>query len=493
MLTDRRAEYWNNRYSKLDWASGVHVGTFHNTDDLATACDLADDELVLRIYENCSTFRLLKKLRVIDFGCGTSRLASAFSRRPVYTALSYLGLDVSESAIDEAAKAKPRDPRISFSLSVGGVREFEDHSVRAPHTCDVLVFREVFYLLSEDERARCVLAAARVLSPGGVVYFADLFVLAFDQSARQLVSDHLLQRQKSLGEPLSLEAPTTAAATDAVSALFGPGFVAFSVLLPRSDSIRASYEAALEGASQSNRASYEKLAEVAKEQKLLYVSAVLLSIQGMVIDDPDWVTFQVPANLHGRVLRRNVHYGFPRRKWSLLLGRSGCGKTTLLSEYAKFIGKYRAGRCRPVVYWLSQDVELLDNLSALVNVELFIRTKGVDARSLLLELGVQESAHYRMGGGDGLSGGEKQRIALAQVVAAEPEVILLDEPQKGLDRVRRRLLFDLLQKRFHGSGNCTQGVQLVCVEHDFSEIAPLFDAVFELMHGFQFIMNTADE
>jgi energy-coupling factor transport system ATP-binding protein len=76
-----------------------------------------------------------------------------------------------------------------------------------------------------------------------------------------------------------------------------------------------------------------------------------------------------------------------------------------------------------------------------------------------------------------LSGGQRRRVALAGVLALEPEVLVLDEPTAGLDpQGRRKLLADILA--YHAAGH-----SLVIVSHNMEELAQLCDHIYVIAHG----------
>ncbi|WP_418791449.1 energy-coupling factor transporter ATPase [Phosphitispora sp. TUW77] len=77
-----------------------------------------------------------------------------------------------------------------------------------------------------------------------------------------------------------------------------------------------------------------------------------------------------------------------------------------------------------------------------------------------------------------LSGGEKRRVALAGVLAASPEFIVLDEPTAGLDAVGRQLLIKTIT-----SLNRDHGTTIVWVTHEITEIAHLVDRMIVLNNG----------
>ncbi len=139
----------------------------------------------------------------------------------------------------------------------------------------------------------------------------------------------------------------------------------------------------------------------------------------------------------------------------LIMGPSGSGKTTLLTIAGGLL-KPTSGEVtingqdivpmsetelptvrRDNIGFVFQSFNLLDALTALENVEvaLFLRgIKGIQAQQrateLLTRLGLKERLHFRP---NQLSGGEKQRVAVARALANDPKIILADEPTANLD------------------------------------------------------------
>lgn len=70
-----------------------------------------------------------------------------------------------------------------------------------------------------------------------------------------------------------------------------------------------------------------------------------------------------------------------------------------------------------------------------------------------------------------LSGGEKKRVAIASVLAMNPEVIILDEPMNGIDPKGKRFLRELLISLNRS------GKTIICATHDFEYIEGVFDRV----------------
>jgi putative hydroxymethylpyrimidine transport system ATP-binding protein len=150
--------------------------------------------------------------------------------------------------------------------------------------------------------------------------------------------------------------------------------------------------------------------------------------------------------LDGHVVAEDLSLDFRGGCTTCLLGRSGVGKTSLLRHLAGLLPGSRAAA--PVAYMAQRDL-LLPWLSVLDNVVLGYRLRGDGvrrraaesrARALLAEVGLgdrlQALPHT-------LSGGMRQRVALARTLCEERQIVLMDEPFGHLDAVTRLDLQDL--------------------------------------------------
>jgi NitT/TauT family transport system ATP-binding protein len=155
----------------------------------------------------------------------------------------------------------------------------------------------------------------------------------------------------------------------------------------------------------------------------------------------------------------DVSFSVEEGRFVTLVGPSGCGKSTLLQILAGLIGatsgqvliegKRISAPMPDKIGMVFQDPTLLPWKTALANVEFPLDLRGVDRTlrrsrcSALLELvGLSEFAdHYP----HELSGGMRQRVAIARGLAQDPRLILMDEPFAALDeQTRTRMGHDLL-------------------------------------------------
>lgn len=138
-----------------------------------------------------------------------------------------------------------------------------------------------------------------------------------------------------------------------------------------------------------------------------------------------------------------------------LIGASGCGKSTLLSILAG-LEPASAGTVQVAgggAALMFQEPALFPWLTASQNVELALRLHGVP-KALRRDRARELLALVRLSGaGDNrvheLSGGMRQRVAMARSLAQEREVLLMDEPFAALDAITRDVLHDELTRIWH--------------------------------------------
>jgi thiamine transport system ATP-binding protein len=177
-----------------------------------------------------------------------------------------------------------------------------------------------------------------------------------------------------------------------------------------------------------------------------------------------------------------------------ILGPSGCGKSTLL--------RIIAGLERPdggTVHWGEADITdtpvhlrdfglmfqtfaLFPHRTVGQNVAFGLEMRGVDpdersrrVAEALTWVGMERFADRKI---DGLSGGEKQRVALARTLAPRPRLVMLDEPLGSLDRlIRDRLIGDI------GTLLDETGTPAVYVTHDHDEARAIADRIALMRNG----------
>jgi NitT/TauT family transport system ATP-binding protein len=180
------------------------------------------------------------------------------------------------------------------------------------------------------------------------------------------------------------------------------------------------------------------------------------------------------------VVLSNIDLDVARGEIVCLVGTSGCGKTTILNLVAG-LDRPTAGtvstRGRPSLMF--QEAALFPWLTVQANVELPMRLAGVgkaERRQRAAEL--LETVH--LGGFEKrlphqLSGGMRQRVAMARSFAQEADILLMDEPFGALDAMTRDSLHDELETLAR-----RRGLTVLFVTHNVREAARLGDRIVVL-------------
>jgi putative ABC transport system ATP-binding protein len=180
----------------------------------------------------------------------------------------------------------------------------------------------------------------------------------------------------------------------------------------------------------------------------------------------------------------------------VLLGPSGCGKTSLLSALggilrptagtidfdgvpvADLTGSALADYRRRHVGFVFQAFNLVPSLNARENVAIPLIMSGVPKRTaldraeeLLDRVGLSDRGHHRPAK---LSGGQQQRVAVARGLAADPPMLLADEPTANLDYIQAEGIISLLR-------DLRRDGRLIIVSSHDDRLVPIADRVVHLV------------
>ena len=218
----------------------------------------------------------------------------------------------------------------------------------------------------------------------------------------------------------------------------------------------------------------------------------MLEVNGLFVD------------IKGQPILKGVDFSVKSGELMGLLGPSGCGKSTLLKAVAGILppksGSILIGgedmanvpphkRGAVIVF---QDMRLFPNMTALENVAFPIKMRGVPKRQRLeqaeqLMKSVQLCGLERRRINE-LSGGQQQRVALARALAAQPRLLLLDEPFTALDNELKeeiRALVLELHRKFRTT--------TVLVTHDRQEAFAMADRIAVMRDGRVMRQGARDE
>ena len=200
----------------------------------------------------------------------------------------------------------------------------------------------------------------------------------------------------------------------------------------------------------------------------------------------------------GNVGLKNINLTINESEITVFIGPSGSGKTTLLKMInrlednttgevkinGKNVKEYNIHKMRWDIGYALQQVALFPHMNVEENIAIVPELKKwkkekINARiDELLNMVGLEPAKYRKRKPSELSGGEAQRVGIARALAADPKIILMDEPFSALDPITRASLQEdvkKLQKQIHKT--------IVFVTHDIEEAFLLGDKICIIQNG----------
>lgn len=176
-----------------------------------------------------------------------------------------------------------------------------------------------------------------------------------------------------------------------------------------------------------------------------------------------------------------IHFDIPIGSTCAIIGRSGSGKSTLLHALAGLISPSCGTLEIPSkkIALVLQSGSLFPWKTVEQNLALALN-KPVKAcyDAIFTVLNELEMTEHAKKYPHELSGGEKQRIAIARALITEPDLLLLDEPTSALDAITKELIQEFIA-RLHKK----HGMTLVCVTHDIEEAAFLGEKILILKQG----------
>ena len=194
----------------------------------------------------------------------------------------------------------------------------------------------------------------------------------------------------------------------------------------------------------------------------------------------------------------DLNFEIKEGEFFVLVGPSGSGKTTTLKLINRLIEQtegdiffqnknikdYPLREMRLEMGYVLQEIALFPNLTVAENIGLIPEMKKINKReidkrvdSLLKQVDLDPKV-YKNRLPEDLSGGEKQRIGILRAIAANPKVLLMDEPFSALDPISRGQLQDLV-KDLHRDFKITT----VFVTHDMREAIKLADRICLMRDG----------
>ena len=179
----------------------------------------------------------------------------------------------------------------------------------------------------------------------------------------------------------------------------------------------------------------------------------------------------------------DISFSLEKNSFTILVGPSGCGKSTLIKLVARLTeassGSLSAPQKMSMVF---QNGALLSWYSALENILLALDTRSdlvpEKKKRALDSLALMNIKDLADSYPRDLSGGQRQRVGIARALAAEPELLLLDEPFSALDaettEALHRELLDIWKSR---------GITILMISHSLEEAVTLGERILVMHEG----------
>ena len=193
------------------------------------------------------------------------------------------------------------------------------------------------------------------------------------------------------------------------------------------------------------------------------------------------------------IILQNLTFTLNEGQQLAIIGESGCGKSTLLKliyglydcdeghlswKSEPILGpKFHLVPGMPFMKYLAQDFDLMPFITVGENVGKFLSNFYPNKKQNRIDdlLNLVEMSEFKHVKAKFLSGGQMQRVALARVLAQEPEVLLLDEPFSHIDNFRknklRRKIFQYLKEK---------QITTIVASHDINDVLSFSDEVIVL-------------
>ena len=204
----------------------------------------------------------------------------------------------------------------------------------------------------------------------------------------------------------------------------------------------------------------------------------------------DFITLEEISFSYGKqTVIKNASLSLNKGSSYALIGKSGTGKSTLLNLIAGFIkpdsgriqinGELIHGTRRDTAF-LFQELGLFPWQTVKEGIQMPLKLRGIKDKdyhkvtSLLKDMGLESHVNKYP---SELSGGEKQRVALARTLIGEPDLLLMDEPTSALDAMTKEELHFLIHREL-----MKRKVTLLFVTHDIEEAMTLAQTIL-IMKG----------
>lgn len=179
---------------------------------------------------------------------------------------------------------------------------------------------------------------------------------------------------------------------------------------------------------------------------------------------------KVSIGFQSKTVFRHLNLEIAEHRITCIMGPSGVGKTTLIHMIMGLLkpeeGKIEGLEGRKIAAVFQED-RLCEAADAITNVQIVQKNK-VSAEIIKAEFAKVGLTDYENKPVSQLSGGMKRRVAIVRALSAESDIIIMDEPLKGLDEALKLQVTNYIKDK-------VQGKTVIIVTHDKEDIT-VFDA-----------------
>lgn len=190
------------------------------------------------------------------------------------------------------------------------------------------------------------------------------------------------------------------------------------------------------------------------------------------------ILYKITKKFKDHVVLNSVSATFKNDEVTCIIGPSGAGKTTLLNIILNIIkpdsGSITGTQGRKLSAVFQED-RLCEELDAIMNIKLAL-PKDTSVDTIKEELSKVELVDYENKPVSQLSGGMRRRVSIVRAMMTESDIIIMDEPFKGLDERLKDIVMNYVKEK-------VKGKVTLLVTHDNSEVNKMGKTIFNLLNG----------
>jgi len=176
----------------------------------------------------------------------------------------------------------------------------------------------------------------------------------------------------------------------------------------------------------------------------------------------------ISKNFENFEVIKNFSLELKENKTTCLFGKSGCGKTTLMNIICEIIKDYDGE-----IISLTKKISVIFQETRLLPWFTVEKNISIISKNYLYYLDAVELSEFKTYYPESLSGGMKQRLNIARALSVEFDILIMDEPFKGIDLTLKTKIMNFIKSE-------TKGKTVIFTTHDYNEALYLADEIIYL-------------